>query len=309
MYPSVKRKNLLQLFQLTIISIAIWGALIITQQVQAQDWFPVRGGILYGISGMALVEQKGNSLDFLIAHDNKKKDEPRLAIIHLQGKQPVKYSPLKWPETTELPSDLESLTSVPGKKGFMTLSSDGKAYELKLDSQNKNITVTKKFDLPKIPEGSNFEAFALQNIEGKLVAVWAHRGEAAQPGIIYWGILDLDKSQIIQIGSANLKVPFPLVKVRHISDLKVDPAGIIFIASASDAGDDGPFQSAVYVVGNVGWRGQEIVFKQNPQLVALYRSNYRKIEALELAPGIAGGVVVGTDDENLGSYVYVLGAD
>ncbi|MBW4643882.1 MAG: hypothetical protein KME23_12980 [Goleter apudmare HA4340-LM2] len=307
MYPSAALKNVPRLFKLIIVCVTIFGALIIPQQVQAQDWRPVRGGILYGISGMALVEQQGNSLDFLIVHDNKKKDEPRLAIISLQGKQPVKYSPVKWPENTEAPIDLESLTSVPNKKSFMALSSAGKAYEIKLNSRNTSISVLQKFDLPKVPQGSNIEAFALQNIDNKLVAIWAHRGEAAQPGIIYWGVLDLDKSQITQTGSANLKVPFPSGNVRHISDLKVDPTGIIFITSASDAGDDGPFQSAVCAIGAVGFRGQEIVLKQNPQLVPLYRSNYRKIEGLELVPGANGGVVVGTDDENLGSYVYVLG--
>jgi hypothetical protein len=309
MYPSVALTNLPRLFQFIIISIAICGAVIIPQQVQAQDWLPVRGGILYGISGMALMEKKGNSLDFLIVHDNKKKDEPRLAIINFQGQQPVKYSLVTWQEKTELPADLESLTSVPGKNSFIALSSDGKAYVIKLDSSNKSISVIKQFNLPKIPQGSNFEAFDIQNIDGKLVAVWAHRGEADQPGIIYWGIFDLDKYQITLTGFANLKVPFPDGNVRHISDLKIDPSGIIFITSASDSGNDGPFQSAVYVIGNLGWRGKEIAFKQNPQLVPLYRSNYRKIEALELVPGAIGGVFVGTDDENLGSYVQLLGAE
>lgn len=309
MYSSAKLKNIPQLLKLIIISIVIVAVLQIPQPVRAQDWRPVKGGILYGISGMALVKQNSNSLDFLIVHDNKKKDEDRLAIISIKGKQQPEYSPVKWDENTELPDDLESLTFVPGTKSFIALSSDGKAYQIKLNSTLKNISVIKKFNLPNIPQGSNFEAFALQNIDGKLVAVWAHRGEAESPAIIYWGIFDFDRYQITQTGSANLKVPFPAGNVRHISDLKIDPTGIVFITAASDAGNDGPFQSAVYIIGSVGFRGKEIVWRQNSQLVPLYRNNYHKIEALELVPGAEGGVILGTDDENLGSYIYILGEE
>jgi hypothetical protein len=309
MYFSMTLKNLPRFFQLIIVSILIIGILAIPQQVQAYDWRPVRGGILYGISGMALVQEQDNSLDFLIVHDNKKKDEDRLAIISIKGKKQPKYSPVKWQDNTELPIDLESLTSIPDKKSFIALSSAGKAYEIKLDASKNNISVIQKFDLPKIPQGSNFEAFALQNIDSKLVAIWAHRGEAEQSAIIYWGVLDLDKSQITQVDSANLSVPFPSGNVRHISDLKIDTTGIIFISSASDSGNDGPFQSAVYVIGSVEFRNNKLALQQNTQLVPLYRSNYHKIEGLELVPGAEGGVILGTDDENLGSYVYVMGEE
>ncbi|YAF96312.1 MAG: hypothetical protein AB3A66_01035 [Nodularia sp. CChRGM 3473] len=291
-----------------IISIVVLGAfLLISQRTWAQDWRPVRGGIPFGISGMALVEQQSNNLDFLIVHDNKKKDEDRLAIVSIQGKQQPEYTPVKWQQNTELPIDLEALTSVPRKKTFLALSSSGRAYEIKLNAANKNISVIKEFDLPEIPQGSNFEAFGLQEIDGKLAAIWAHRGAGEQPATIYWGILDLTKYQINLAGSASLKVPFPSANVRHISDLKVDSAGIVYITSASDAGDDGPFQSAVYVAGYLGFRGNKLAWQQNTQLVPLYRSNYHKIEGMELVTGAAGGVIVGTDDENLGSYVYLIG--
>jgi hypothetical protein len=88
--------------------------------------------------------------------------------------------------------------------------------------------------------------------------------------------------------------------------LKVDPAGIIYITSASDPGNDGPFQSGVYVAGYLGFRGNKIAWRQNPQLFPLYRCDYHKIEAIELVPGAEGGAIVATDDENLGSYVYIL---
>ncbi|MEH2376342.1 hypothetical protein [Nostoc sp.] len=293
-----------------IINIVILSTLLlISVQVWAQDWRPVRGGIPFGIGGIALIKQQSDTLDFLIVHDNKQKNQGRLAIISIKGKNQPEYFPLNWPSNIELPIDLEALTSVPEKtkSSFIALSSSGKAYYIRLESANKTISVLRGFNLPGITPGNNFEAFGLQNIDGKLVAIWADRGEREQPATIFWGVLDLAKYQITLAGSAKLKVPFPSGNVRHISDIKVDPVGIVYITSASDAGDDGPFQSAVYVAGYLGLRGNKIAWQQNPQLVPFYRSNYHKIEGIELVTGAEGGVVVGTDDENLGSYVYIVG--
>ncbi|MEH2195861.1 MAG: hypothetical protein V7K98_24910 [Nostoc sp.] len=293
-----------------IINIVVLSALLfISVQVWAQDWRPVRGGIPFGISGMALIKQQSNTLDFLIVHDNKKPNQTRLAIISIKGKNQPEYFSLNWPDKIELPIDLEAITSVPEKTkfSFIALSSSGKAYYIRLNPVTKTVLVLKEFNLPGIIQGNNFEGFGLQNIDGKIVAIWAHRGEGEQPATIFWGMFDLAKYQITLAGSANLKVPFPSGNVRHISDIKIDPIGIVYITSASDAGDDGPFQSAVYVAGYLGLGGNKIAWRQNSQLVPLYRSDYHKIEAIELVPGAEGGVIVGTDDENLGSYVYIVG--
>jgi hypothetical protein len=289
--------------------VVLSALLLISVQVWAQDWRPVRGGIPFGISGMALIEQQSNTLDFLIVHDNKKPNQPRLAIINIKGKKQPEYFPLNWPDNIELPIDLEALTSIPEKtkSSFIALSSSGKAYYIRLNPANKTILVIKEFNLPGIIQGNNFEGFGLQNIDGKLVAIWGHRGEGEQPATIFWGVFDLAKYQITLVGSANLKVPFPSGNVRHISDIKIDPVGIVYITSASDEGDDGPFQSAVYVAGYLGLHGNKIAWRQNTQLVPIYRSEYHKIEAMELVPGAEGGVIVGTDDENLGSYIYMVG--
>jgi hypothetical protein len=282
--------------------------LLVTQQVFAQSWRPVRGTILYGISGMALISPENSSLDFLVVHDNKQSNQERLALLTIKGKNQPEYLSLNWPSNAQYPIDLEALTSIPNtRNNFIALSSTGKAYNIKLNTDNKSISVLKEFELPGIAKGSNFEAFALQNIEGKLVAVWAHRGEGEEPATIYWGILNLNKYQINLIGSAKLKVPFPAGNVRHISDIKIDSAGVLYIASASDAGDNGPFQSAIYVAGYLGSRDNEVIWQQNSQMIPLYRFNYHKVEGIELIPGADGGIIVGTDDENFGAYVYLLG--
>jgi len=283
--------------------------LLVSQPTWARDWQPVRGGVLFGISGMALVEQQSHTLNFLIVHDNKQSNQGRLAIISIHNYEQAQYLPVEWTTHTPLPVDLEAITAVPGKNNtdFIALTSFGKAYYLQLDAGKKTVAAIGQFNLPPLPKGSNLEAFALQNIDDKLVAMWAHRGAGAEPAIVYWGILDLVKYQITLAGSSSLQVPFPSENVRHISDLKIDPTGVVYITSASDAGDDGPFQSAVYIAGSLGFNSNKIIWRQNSEFIPLHRSHYRKIEAIELVSGAKGGVVLGTDDENLGSYVYIMG--
>jgi hypothetical protein len=306
------------LFVRLIITMPILSALFfMSQKGLAQQWRPVKGGILYGISGMALVSQKSKVLKLLIAHDNKKAEQGRLAMITMNGKEQPIYSPLDWKSQIKLPVDLEGLTTVPGanKPTFMAMSSAGNIYHFRLvealqdEAGNSpvQISIIKVFDLPNLPENSNLEAFALQEINEKLIAVWAHRGEAADPAVMYWGTMDLASYQITPMGSVNVKVPLNADNVRHISDLKVDKAGVVYITSASDTGNDGPFISAVYVAGAFGWNGNKFTFVRNSQLVPLYNYDYHKIEALELIPGAEGGVIFGTDDENMGSSVYWMG--
>lgn len=295
-----------QFLKLLITGAILKVILLMPQDVWAQQWRPVRGGLLFGISGMALMSQENHSLNLLVIHDNKGKDEGRLAIITIKGQEQPEYFPLNWPSNAELPIDLEAIASIPGKaNSFMALSSTGKIYSIRLSEVNKNISILKVFALPEIPKGSNFEGFALQEINGTLLAVWAHRGQGEEAATIYWGKLDLDTYQITPLGSAMLIVPRPTGKdVRHISDIKLDKSGILFITSATDPGNDGPFESAVYVAGSFGVSRSAIAFQPNPELVPLSYYNYHKIEAIELVPGAAGGVILGTDDENMGSSVY-----
>ena len=286
-----------------LIRIALLILLFLIPQIAiAQLWRPVRGGILFGISGMVLVNQQNDSRSFLVVHDNKGKNPDRLAIVTVTGKEAPQYFPVNWLANAELPSDLEALTAVPSTSDFMVLASAGTAYHIRLDAVKKTVSVLKVFDLPNIPKGSNFESFALQNIDGKLLAVWAHRGEGIDPAVIYWGVLDLATYQIVQQGSAILKVPFPTGNVRHISDLKIDSAGVVFITSATDNGDDGPFDSVVYVAGSFSINGK---FQFRQSLTPIFHLPYHKIEAIELLPGKTGGLALGTDDENMGASIYM----
>jgi hypothetical protein len=286
---------------------ALWTvvtALVYALPVQAQIWRPAGGGILNGISGMALVEQDSTSAAFLIVHDNKNEDEQRVARLTLRGAEQPMLTPLTWPSNS-LPVDLEALTAIPNQPGqFLALSSTGRVYHIQLADSSQAITVLNVFDLPPAPENSNFEGLALQQVNGTDILAWADRGKSQQPATLYWAGFELDTYTVsTPVSAAPLTMPWPLTDVRHISDLKIDPSGAVFITSAADPGNDGPFSSAFYLAGILQAVGGTPEFRPSPP-VPLLRFNYHKIEALELMPGATGGVIFGTDDENFGGSVY-----
>jgi len=283
--------------------------MLVPETALSQQWLPVRTGKLFGISGMALVAQQSNTASFLIVHDSKKPGQGRLATITTTGRGQPRYLPLNWPDQS-LPTDLEGLTAIPGQSNssFMASTSAGKVYHLRFDASSKMVRLLKVFDLPHVPQGSELEGFSVQELNNQLLAVWAHRGAGLEAAVVYWGLLNPNTYQITQTESTRLKVPWPVsTNVRHVSDLKVDPAGVLFIAAATDPGDDGPFQSAVYVAGVFDVDDTGVTLRQNSQLVSLSRFDAHKVEGLELVPGEAGGLIVGTDDENRGSAVSWMG--
>ncbi|AFY82618.1 hypothetical protein [Oscillatoria acuminata] len=276
------------------------------------EWLPVKPGILFGISGIALVK---NSLEamgcppatcFVIVHDNKIEEEGRLAILTVHGQDSLNYLPLQWPDGTEWPIDLEAIAQVPDTEdsAFMAVTSFGRVYHFTLDSTG-TIQLLHIFSLPDLPENTNLEGFDLHLLDGKLLGVWGHRGSPDDPGVLYWGWFNENGDQISGQGSAVITVPWPEEDVRHISDIKVNNAGILYITSTRDPGNDGPFDSAVYAAGLFSMNGDQVEFRPASSLAPLYRVNGHKIEALEFLPGLSGGKILGTDDENQGSSIYL----
>lgn len=91
--------------------------------------------------------------------------------------------------------------------------------------------------------------------------------------------------------------------IRHISDISVTGSGRIIVSSAADAGDDGPFDSAVSDAGRVTVSAAgrvRVTLAASPAVLGTY-PRY-KIEAVECLPG-SSDALLGTDDENLGGYV------
>ncbi|WP_405958184.1 hypothetical protein [Streptomyces phaeochromogenes] len=90
---------------------------------------------------------------------------------------------------------------------------------------------------------------------------------------------------------------------RHIS---VTDSGRIIASSAADAGDDGPFDSAVSDAGRVSVSAAgrvRVTLVASPSVLGTF-PEYR-IEAVEWLPG-STDALLGSDDENLGGYVRTM---
>lgn len=277
-----------------------------TATAQTNGWRPVSGAQHDNISRMALIEHSGNKISFIIVNDNKKKEQNHAAIVSVEGRNAPKYTALKW-NGDDVGTDFEAISAVPDvENNFMAFTSAGRVFHIQLDLNDNSVKVLKSFDVPQIPQNSDFEGFVLQKVNDVLLAIWADRGLDAKPAQLFWSRFDLQNHSFSQVDSAFLKVPYPTGNTRHISDIKVDESGAIFISSASDPGNDGPFASAVYFAGTFNLcNPQKIAFVQSPALTRLFRFDYHKVEAIEFVPGANGGMAFGTDDENLGAAIYL----
>lgn len=300
------RKWAIVTFSLVLFSLL--GYKVVAQELSQQErWLPIKDGINYTISGMALIEQKEDFLSFLIVHDNKgSEDKNRFAIINIKNRKLSEYLPLKSFDPLEIPIDLEAITVIPKqeKPTFVAATSFGRAYHFELDRNWQKISLIRSFDLPWMYHASpNFEALSIQNIQEKSIVVWADRGkEDGEPIRFFWGLFNLKTDKITQIGETRILIPFPANDNVRISDLKIDSAGVVYLTAAIDNGNDGPFQSAVYVAGAIYLEGDKISFRQS-ELFPLYRIDSHKVEAIELIPGTKGGIVLGSDDENRGGSI------
>lgn len=267
----------------------------------ASGWRPVAAGKTKGISGLATLPTSGAGRSFLAVHDNKKAEQVRVSVITLGN--PVQLEPLVW-SGGDLPVDLEGVAGVPGVPGeYVAITSKGAAFHLRYEAEKKGVTLLKQFALPNGSDKTEFEGFDLHRFGDTLLCVWADRGDTKTPGMIYWATLDLKTFAFGNRFSTPVSVPFPTSETRPISDLRIDEGGTVFITSSRDPGDEGPFQSALYAVGNFHKSDDDVDFTPNPTLIRLRVFADHKIEALELVPGPTGGIVFGSDDEDYGGWL------
>ncbi|MFI7102364.1 hypothetical protein ACIBK8_23760 [Streptomyces sp. NPDC050161] len=263
-------------------------------------WQQVGDGITAGISGIVVDGVSGDTVDTLAVRDNKEDGENRLVAVRYRPGAAPQARPVTW--SGEQPVDLEALDAVPGHTHeYVALASDGTAYRIRRDGDTA--TVVDSFALPGTSSKGNYESFALSAVDGRLLAVWADRGEDDDPGVLTAAEWNPDTHDFGKRDSADLRVPFPTENVRHVSDLKIAADGTLTVSSASDPGDDGPFDSALYRAGKVSFTGGHdaaLDVPATPERIATFSGH--KIEALACVPGSATGVL-GTDDENGGGWI------
>ncbi|MFG2640844.1 hypothetical protein ACGFYP_07735 [Streptomyces sp. NPDC048370] len=272
-------------------------------------WQKVGGDARSGVSGLAYEGRTADrsGVNLLAVHDNKRTGQQRLSrITHRDGSDSV--SPLTWVGAE--PVDLEAIEAIPGAPGeYVALAARGIVHRLKVDGSTA--TVVEYAPLPAIGEGDDFESFALVAQNGKLAALWADRGAGPdRPATLYAAPLTFAAWGQPLFGAVTRRpygAPYPVDGgTRHISDISVTEEGRILVSSASDAGDDGPFDSAVTDAGRVTVSSAgrvRVTLATSPTVLGTFPQY--KVEAVECLPD-SPETVLGTDDENIGGYVRTL---
>ncbi|KRF14849.1 hypothetical protein [Nocardioides sp. Soil796] len=247
-------------------------------------WTRVGTGITQGVSGIAPAAS-----GWVIVRDNKTSGQNRVALLsdaHV-------VTNLTWPGTA--PSDLEAIDAVPAQANrYAVVTSTGAGRIITISGTT--LKVVRSFTLPAGRVEN--ESFALTRFGTTTVAVWANRGSTTTPGRLFAATFNPSTSAFGAVAQASVSVPFPTTNVRPISDTKVLSDGRIVISSASDNGNNGPFDTALYAVGTVrlgSGRAQLAIVA--PVSLGTYPGH--KVEAIA-CKGSAG--ILGTDDENLGGW-------
>ncbi|GAA1897183.1 hypothetical protein GCM10009837_19120 [Streptomyces durmitorensis] len=273
-------------------------------QPEAGSWQQVGADVKSGISGLAVASRSGDTLHALVVRDNKRPGDNRIADVVYRPGQAATVTPITWQGGAE-PIDLEALDAVPGTSDeYVAVASRGLAYHLKLIDAGEAVRVLDVAPLPEIGAGDDFESFTLTSRHGKTAAVWADRGAGAdRPATLYaapFSINSYGESKFGAVKKATLRAPYPRGDVRHASDIEVTKSGRLLVSSASDAGDDGPFDSAVSDAGrlSVAPSGKvRLSVDRSPEVLEKFEGH--KIEAVHCVPG-SGLAALGTDDENAG---------
>jgi glyoxylase-like metal-dependent hydrolase (beta-lactamase superfamily II) len=273
------------------------------------DWVQVGAGKDSGISGLALLSRKDGAMEFLVVHDNKGAAGPRLGVVTVESGD-VRHRALEWPHGKVLPDDLEAISAVACRPGeFLAVTSTGDVRRISV--KGETVSELSRFELRGLPRDPNVEGLGAQTLGGRTVLVWGERGSGEVRGTLYWGVLDKAGDAVTDVSSAKVRVFYPDPSdpdTRHISDLRLDEQGAVWSAAAHDPNDNGPFDSALYRLGvlRVADRG-EVAFDPERDLTPLRTFAGRKVEAIEILPGPAGGMAFGSDDENCGGWILLDG--
>lgn len=285
-----------------LIGAAVWLCLVATT-VAGTDWIKAGDSTLHSVSGVAALATEDGSREFLVVHDNKAPGQPRLGIVRLTGNRAT-YRVVPWPDD-DPPGDLEAIAAIPDRPGRYLVATSGGQVDTLVVTGDRAMREA-RFRLPGLQWDSNIEALGVQRIGSTLTLIWAHRGAGTSPGVLYWGPVDLDRGVVASVSSHRIFVPLRLpldANARHISDLRTMPNGQVWIAATIDPGVAGPFESAVYWIGDLRpSRDGSIRFEQRSRLRPLVRSD-RKIEAIDFGP--RGELIVGADDEDNGGWIRI----
>lgn len=259
----------------------------------------------YDISGVVTLQNSPEKMEFLVVHDSKFPWQSRVSLVTVRN-DTASAVHLFWPDGFSKLIDLESVSRCPDDSTFITMTSRGHGLLFRLSEDHHSLEGILEFNLPRGDFGRRqIEGFATARLGGTVYAFWSDRGHNDRPATVWWGLMDMATGAITIQDSVQISVPWPVKNtVRHISELRVDPTGGLWISAVRDGGNHGPFEGALYMAGNFRpENNSELAFASEKPPLCLLRVHGHKVEAFDFVHDFKNGVVLGTDDEKYGSIL------
>jgi hypothetical protein len=304
--------------RLSFVAIALSTALLMgcASTIPAHPHVVVRASTLPDLSGLAWVEDDL----FIGVHDAKRNPEkyywPRISLVRLpkSGIEGVTWQSLdlKFPGPEGPSSDLESVSRIPGGKGFLLAESgqegEGARRIFFAVYSNGALSIESHITWPVSIE--NVEATEVCQVGRQLVFLYAERAEGLPSTKLRWATLSLNPLELGAFKEVTYQGLDPVGKgARPIVALAVDADGFIYSVSAHDPGnDDGPFRSVVWRIGKMmaDENGNpQVELGEGKRLATLDGLKVESIAVRESGEG-AKQIYVGTDDEHYGGIIRPL---
>ena len=260
---------------------------------QNDGWKQIHNSREYSISGIANFND-----GYLVVHDNKKKNQARVSYINRE----LKIKKLIWPEP-KLPYDLESAVKMPGKMNrYIFMGSKGICYEVTVDPKDFRIDVLHTFTLPGLKPKMNLEGLTIYPSGQGLIFIYGNRGSDSETSTLFTVFFNHKKKLFKDLNQFEYDLPIPKKHKRNFADLTLKEDGSIWTVATSDPGNNGPFTSAIYELGEINHAGTFIPIHPN-LLKPIMVFSGQKVEAMVFHKG---HLVLMTDNENFGSTFKLM---
>lgn len=252
------------------------------------DWKTIHGDRLYSVSGIAPFKDR-----YMVVHDNKKKGQPRISYIDWD----FKIHPIAWPEA-KLPYDLEAIVTIPGYENrFILMESTGICYELTIDPATLWTKLIHSFTLPDLKPNMNLEGLTIYPSGQGLVFIYGDRGSDKRKSTLFTAFFNPKKRSFYEVNQFTFDLPKPKKHKRNIADLALKADGSVWTSATSDPGNNGPFTTAIYELGEINHAGTFTPI--HPELQQpIMEFGGQKVEAMMFHKG---HLVFMTDNENFGA--------
>ena len=255
------------------------------------NWIRISEERIYSISGVSAFNNS-----WLVVHDNKKINQPRVSLLSKNNK----LKDLTWPHSS-LPYDLEAIHSIPNYGNqYVVMESTGKCYRIIVNPDTEEIRIKGEFKLPGLSESMNLEGFALIENNGILKVFYGDRGSDSRPSTLFFADYNVQLDEVTVVRSYSFSLLEDMSDKRSIADLIFDKKGNLWSAATSDPGNDGPFETRLFRIGQMSKKGS---FSLARPMKSSKTFENEKVEAMTT---YKSGILLLTDNENFGSSRYFI---